>query len=190
MTYSEAIATCAVNFQAIEDSIADLATPAGLNITANLPIGGNHLTNVGGMVLVSGNAPTSAGSFYYSGGNFYVKDATGVIQLTAAGSINLSAIGAIGGDYGSGDESLNYDLASQEYRLRASSTAFADAVMDDLVLMEPGASPAEFVRITAQAMSASYTLTLPAAVPAATRVLQMDSSGNVTTLDSVASVCP
>jgi len=94
-------------------------------------------------------------------------------------ALPISAIGAIGGDYGTGPESFNYDLPSQEYRAKASSTLFGDVVMDDLVLMEPGASPSEFVRITAQAMTASYTLTLPAAVPGVKNVLMMATDGTL-----------
>lgn len=177
-TYSAAIAKVATALQAIEDSIAQKATPAGLDITSNLSIGGNHLTNVGGIILAAGNSPTSAGSLYYTGGNFYAKDATGVIQLTAGGAINLSAIGAIGGDYGSGPESFNYDLASTEFRARASGSAWADLVVDDVVLMEPSGN--EFVRLHAPALAASYTVEFPAAVPSETSLLQMSSSGVLT----------
>jgi len=179
-TYSTAITKVATALQAIEDSIADAATPAGLDITANLSIGGNHLTNVGGVVLAAGNSPSTAGSLYYSGGNFYLKDATGVIQVTSGGALSITSAEGITGDYGSGPEELTYDNASGEYRFKEESTLYADARMDDLILMEPGASPTDSVRVTAQAMSASYTMTLPAAVPAGDAFLMMDSSGTVT----------
>lgn len=185
-TMSTIVSKIVTALSALGTSITDRATPAALNITSNLSIGGNHLTNVGGLILASGNAPVAAGSIYYDSGNFYAKDATGVIQLTSAGAINLSAIGAIGGDYGTGPETFNYDLPSQEYRAKASSTLWADVVLDDLVLMEPGASPSESVRITAQAMTASYTLTLPAAVPGSTSLVQMSSAGVLTASSTVA----
>ncbi len=179
MTYSAMVAQCAINFQAIEDSIADKATPAGLDITSNLSIQGNHLTNVGGLILASGNPPAVAGSVYYDGTNFFMLTAAGEVRITDGDSLNLSAIGAFSGDFGTSDESAYYDLASEEFRFRSSATTYADVKADDLVLMEPGASPVDSVRITAQAMSASYTLTLPAAPPSATSFLTMDSSGNV-----------
>ena len=138
----------------VATSITDKATPAALNITSNLSVGGQHLTNVGGIILATGNAPTAAGSFYYStDGSFYLKDATAAIKITEAGAINLSAFGGIGGDYGGGTESLNFDLVSQQYRLKATTTEWADVVVDDVLLMEPAAG-ANFIRLTAPALAA------------------------------------
>lgn len=178
-TYSVAIAKVAVALQAIEDSIADLATPAALDITGNLSIGGNHLTNVGGLILVSGNSPTSAGSIYYSGGNFYAKDATGVIQLTSSGGINVAGIGAIGGDYGGvNPASVDYDDASGQYRFKEDASTWADGVFDDIILMETGGT--DYVRLTAPAsVTTTYTLTFPAAPPAETRPVTVASDGTV-----------
>lgn len=179
-TYSTAISKTAIALQAIEDSIADRATPAGLDITSNLPIGGNHLTNVGGLILASGNTPSTAGSVYYSGGNFYVKDATGVIQLTSAGAINVAGVGGIGGDYGGSNPAIvTFDDLAGEYRFKEDPSTWADLVASGLVLMETGGSDA--VRVTAPvSVTTAYTMTLPAAPPASNAVLMMSAAGVVT----------
>lgn len=181
-TYSIAIGKVATALQSIEDSIADRATPTGLNLTANLSLVGNHLTNVGGLILASGNIPVVAGSVYYNGTNFYVRDATGIIQLTAAGAINVAGVGGISGDYGgSNPATASYDEASGEFRFKEESTLYADVRVDDVILMEPGASPVDSVRLTAQAMTTSYTVTFPAAVPAVQSLVQMSPAGAITT---------
>jgi len=171
-----------VALSAIEDSHADLATPSALDINSNISFGGNHATNVGGVVLAAGNSPTAAGSFYYSGGKFYLKDATGVIQLSADGTINVSSSGGIGGDYGQGGNPavVTYDDASGQYRFKESTgpDVWADLVVDDVVLMET--SGTDSIRLSAPAdVTTSYTLTLPAALAATSGPLRVDATGQV-----------
>jgi hypothetical protein len=177
----------ATALSAIEDSFADKVTPAGMDITTNLSFGGNHATNVGGIILTDGNTPYAEGSVYYAGGSFYMRDATGDIKLTLDGALNVSAVGAIGGNYGEGDESLNYDAISQEYRLRASDDEWADAVLDDVVLMEVNGT--DYVRLSAPAaVSASYTVTFPTGVPSEQACLQMGTDGTLVASNELNSI--
>ncbi len=118
-----------VALTAIQTSIADRATPAGLNITTALSFGSQWATNVGGLVLVTGNPPSAAGSVYYSAGEFYMVDHTGAIQMTLNGAINVSGFGGIGGDYGGSNPALlYYDTASGQYRFytNGGTHAFGD----------------------------------------------------------------
>jgi hypothetical protein len=135
-TYSVALAKTTTALQEIEDSIADKATAAALNITTALSFNGNHLTDVGGVLLVAGNTPTSAGSLYYTDGKFYLRDATGIIQLTSAGAINVAGVGGIGGDYGgSNPASVVFDDASGEFRFTEEAGVYADVRVDDVILV-------------------------------------------------------
>lgn len=182
------VSKIAVALSTIKDSHAQRATPAALNINSNLSFGGNHATNVGGVVLATGNAPTAAGSFYYSGGYFYIRDATGIIRLSNAGTIDVSSSGAIGGDYGQGGNpaTVVYDDASGQYRFKEDATTWADLVADDLVLME-SAGGADFVRLTAPAaVTTPYTVTFPAAPPAALSVMHMAADGTLSTSRALA----
>lgn len=180
-TLSVAMAKVITALETLGTSITDKATPAALDLTSDLSLAGNKLTNVSALTLAAGTVPSAAGSIYYSGGEFYCKDATGTIKLTNVGTINVAGVGGIGGDYSGSNATLNYDLASEEYRLKSDSTHYADVKCDDLLLMEPGASPVDAVRITAQAMASGYTLTLPATLPSVQKILQLDTSGNVLT---------
>lgn len=73
---------------------------AGLNINANLPIGGNLLTSVGGVGL-NAQATTQSGTLFNTfqqiGGNLYWNNANAVpVQITAGNVPNVSASGVSG----------------------------------------------------------------------------------------------
>lgn len=113
----------------IEVSIADDVTQAAINITGSLTMNGNWLTNVAGIVLADGNAPTAAGSTYYHDGEFYMVDSTGIVKVTLNGALNAAGFGAIGGDYGGVNPALvSYDTASGQYRfyIDGGALTFAD----------------------------------------------------------------
>ncbi len=128
----------------IQTSIADRATPAGLNITTALSFGGNWATNVGGLILVTGNPPSAAGSVYYgSDGEFYMVDHTGAVKMTLNGAINVSGFGGIGGDYGGTNPALlSYDTASGQYRFytNGGTHAFGDTSARAMILNITGGS--------------------------------------------------
>lgn len=119
---------------AIQVSIADKATPSALNINSALSMGGNQLTSVGSVTLADGNASAAAGTIYYHLGEFYLIDATGAIQLTASGAINVAGVGGIGGDYGgSNPAQVTYDNASVQYRFMQDGTNWADVKARDFL---------------------------------------------------------
>ncbi len=169
------IARIATALSAIEDDLAGLITSSEININAALSFNGAAATNLGSVQLVAGNAPTAAGSIYYSGGEFYVIDSTGVIQLTQLGALKVTGAGGIIGDYGNGAESVYYDNASQEFRFTSSTGVWADLVADDVVLM--GANGSVRLGTAAGITSARSFLfnTLPAA---GIRLLAYNASGS------------
>jgi hypothetical protein len=122
---------------AIQDSIADQATPAALNMNAALSMGGNAVTNASSLLLAAGTAPTAPGSFYYHAGEFYLIDATGAIRVTSNGTLDAAGVGGIGGDYGGINPALvYYDTASGEYRFytNGGTHAFANLSAHELIL--------------------------------------------------------
>lgn len=139
-TMASNIARIAAALSAIEDSIAELATPSALNINAPLDMGGNALINTTSVRLASGNVPTQAGSIYYFNGEFYAIDSTGLVQLTAGGAINAAGVGGIVGDYGGVNPAkVTYDTASAEYRFTKDNTpTYADLKAHDTILMVNG----------------------------------------------------
>lgn len=126
---------------AIEDDLTDKVVPAEININGSLSMNGATLTNTGAVQFVSGNDPTAAGSVYYSAGEFYAIDSTGVVQLTANGALNFAAAGAIVGDYGGVNPAkVTYNDAAGEYRFTEDTGVWADLVADDLVLKSASGS--------------------------------------------------
>lgn len=121
--------------QAIEDDLAAQVVSSEININAALSFNGAAITNLGSATFSSGNIPTTAGSVWYDGTEWYVSDATGTIQVTSNGSLNIAAVGGIVGDYGGGNPArVTYDDASGEYRFTEDTGVYADLVADDLVL--------------------------------------------------------
>ncbi len=134
-TLSTIVSKTAVALAAIEDDLAGMVVPSEMDINTELPLGGNALTEVGSVQLVAGNAPSSAGSIYYASGEFFVRDSTGLIQLTAAGALNTASVGGIVGDYGGANPArVTYNDASGEYRFTEDTGVWADLVADDVVL--------------------------------------------------------
>lgn len=133
-----AIAKLVTALQAVEDDLAGKILPSEININAALSMNGNALTNIGSLQMLAGNAPTAAGSIYYSNGEFYAIDAAGTIRLTLNGALDITATGGFVGDYGQPgvNAAASYDNASQEYRFYSDGGlgTWADLVCDDLVL--------------------------------------------------------
>ncbi len=126
-------ATC---LAALEAAVADKATPAVISINAPLEMNGNALTEVSSAVFVSGNLSSTPGSLFYSGGDWYLVDSVGTIQITDNGAVNAAGIGGIVGDYGGVNPAkVSFDDASGEYRFTEDTGVYADLVADDLVLM-------------------------------------------------------
>lgn len=171
---------------------------AGLDINADLPFnsGGNYYAATGlkavdfQPVLNSTTTGYACALFVDSSNNeLYWRTAGGVnVKVTDVASLNVSAFtGGIGGDYSSIGALLDYDDASDTYRLRQQSSLgvrqFAKVSTADLKLYEyqaagVGAVPANAVTVKSPAALASgYTVTLPTALPAAASVVMMSTAG-------------
>jgi hypothetical protein len=129
------VARIATALSAIEDSIAQLVTPAALDITAPLDMRGNLLFDVASVQFVSGNAQNTAGSIYYYNGDWYVVDSVGTIQLTDAGQLNAASVGGIKGDYGGvNPAAVTFVDSNGQYIFTEDTGVYADIVADDLIL--------------------------------------------------------
>ncbi len=119
----------------IEDSMAQKATPAALDMTAPLDMQGNALVDVSSIVFTSGNSSETPGSIFYFAGDWYVVDAVGTIQITDAGQLNAASVGGIKGDYGGvNPAAVTYVDSSGQYVFTESAGVYADLVADDLIL--------------------------------------------------------
>ncbi len=179
--------------QDVIDVLETKVTPAGMDINADLSFrssGTSYRAKDLKAVSLTNQDSTLAAATYPStlfstdvDGELYYNDNNGrQVQVTSDGAVNVSTSGGItGSGYGSTSVEVNWDSANMQYKLRSGSGAddYADVLCRDLKLNDGSANT---LTVSAPALAADYTLTLPNAVPAASNsLLEMDTSGNVTT---------
>jgi hypothetical protein len=150
-------------------------TPAGMDINADLSLrsGATYsgLTDVHRLGLYSQSAALSAATYpsaaYVVNGDLYYNDSSGnQIAITSGGAVNASAAGAItGAGYGTPVE-VNWDATL--YHFYSAASTYSDVRVGGLQLSD-GSS--DYVELVATTMSAPYTLTFPASLPASTTSL-------------------
>jgi hypothetical protein len=127
------------------------------------------------------SAATFPTSLYMVSGELYFNDNSGnQVQVTNEGAVNVSSAGGITGTgYGSSDVEVNWDSGATAYRFRSGPATddFASVYVNDVLL---GDGSGNAITLAAPSISGDYTVTLPAAAPASTSVVEMDSSGVLT----------
>ncbi len=153
-------------------------TPLGLDINIDLPIGGNDLTQVGGIDFISPGTSSETLRLYTApstgGGidDLFFNDAAGnVIQLTKAGIVNATAASIPGQSYAGG---------TFTWKQGAGSTTPANFDIGSIIIRPNVAATTYGVELTPPSgISSQYDLVLPA-IPSTTSILQLDNSGNIT----------
>lgn len=153
-----------------------------------LDMANNDILNAHGVGLYpQASATSDTGVIQNIGGDLYWVSTSGAVQITTGADINASGIGGITGDYGGVDPAqLRFVGADQTYYFyddySTGAWAYARARGFEIA---GGATSTARVRII-WAGSSSYTITLPTAAPAARAMLQMDTSGNITATNTLA----
>lgn len=155
---------------------------AGLNINADLTMNEYDLTHARTVRFTDQNSAlvdsADIGCIYNVGGNLYWNNASGTaIQITAGSSLNAASIGGIGGDYVTSGASAYYTSAQTTFYFTSSANTPATVSMASCIIAEPTTSPNTITIKSPTSLAASYNVTMPAAVPAATRVVAMSSAG-------------
>lgn len=110
----------------IQDDLTPQVTSGEINVNTSLSCNGNALINVGYATLAPGNIPSTAGSLYYTGGELWFVDATGAVQITENGTLNVGATGTIVGDYGGANPArVTYTTADAFYTFTVSTGVYA-----------------------------------------------------------------
>ncbi len=152
---------------------------AGLNINADLSFGGYAITSIKKLGLsVQAVALTGSNFIQNVNGDFYWMNSSGTsVQITSGGGINLSTLGTIGGDFSSSTATVTYTTATKLFAFSQSSGITADIAAGSYFLYENVAS-GKYVKLkTPTSLAANYDVTMPAAVPAATKIVTMSSTG-------------
>lgn len=155
---------------------------AGISINADLNVNNYNFTNFRSTRFQDqGSSLAGAsdkGCLYIAAGNLYYNNGSGVaIQLTAGSALNAASIGGIGGDYSTSTAS--------EYYTSAQTTFYFTQAANTVAALAGGAYSFYYnllsgFAVTVQAsasLGASYSLTLPTALPASQAVLTSNASG-------------
>lgn len=169
---------------------------AALGINADVSWAGFSITNAKAFdfvpVAASSVALLSSALFVSSAdNNLYFRNSLGTnVKIIDGSTLNISIVGGIGGDYSSIGALLDYDDASDSYRFRQEAVTgvrqYAKIRSGDLALFQYAAASGAAVPTSAvtlkspAALAAPYSVTFPAAVPAAATVMMMSASGDVT----------
>ena len=123
--------------------------------------------------------PSDINCLYVKTGDLYYNNGSGgVVQLTLGGALNAASIGGIGGDYSTSTASCFYTAASQAFTFWQNTNTSAKMDIGDLTIRKTTASAAG-ITLVSPTLSASYTITLPSALPGSRKLLSVDASGFV-----------
>ena len=170
---------------------------AGINIDGELEFNGKQATELGGAAFNNLGAPLSGGTYiaHVAGGNLYFRNATTNVQITSGATLNMTTVGGIAGDYTSVTAEVAFVNAQDGYTFKqqvgAAVRQYAKMDSADLRIYEFKAHPAagvptNFVGLASPAaLAASYTLTMPAALPGSTSVALVSAAGAVTVSNTI-----
>lgn len=152
----------------------------GLNINANLPLGGYSLTSANSIDFLSRpSAGATTSSLSVVGGNLYFRDSSSnLIQITIGGAVNAGGSGNISGLVSPG---LATFLAGPNvffWYADSASNTLATMNMGSVALYPNQDVMNPFVNLKAPtALASTYTMRLPTASPAASSVMMVRNAG-------------
>jgi hypothetical protein len=155
-------------------------TPAGINISTDLPFNGNNAT-----LLRSSryspqtaplNTPADINELYVSGVDLYYNDGNGKqIPITSMGTVT-GAAGTITG-LPSGTASASY--AGSTFTFQSATSTPATMNVGSVIIGREDTSNINVTISASSSQAADYDLTLPPTAPAANQVPISDGSGNL-----------
>jgi len=173
--------------------------PGGLNMNANLsfspagtPSAVTDLLAVDFSAVAASAVASLSGALFVNSADseLYWRNTSGTnVKLTSGSSINVSAVGGIGGDYAAVNALEVFDDSTDSYwfqqQIGAGVRQYARMRCADVDLYEfkanpTGVVPTNRVRIASPTgLAASYALTLPGSLPTAatSKIVAIDSTG-------------
>lgn len=153
--------------------------PSGINISSDLLFNNNNATTLRSVRLINNSVPLSGasdvGCIYESGGELWYNDSSSnQVQITKTGSVNATSSGI-----SSGTASASFSAGTL---VVLSNTSVPGPISSGAISIGNASAFPNTVTVQASSsLSASYSITLPLAAPASTSLVQMDSSGNLST---------
>lgn len=155
-------------------------SPAGMDINADLSMGQNNLTTVRSVNFTAQGAPIALagdlGCIYVSGSDLYYNDEAGnQVRITQSGSVTGST-GTITG-LPSGTASASYSAGT--FTFQGATSTPATMAVGPVVIGRAVASSKTVTLTPNSGQAADFGLTFPAALPASTQPVFLDTSGNL-----------
>lgn len=158
-----------------------------IDIQSDLTLNDNDLTDVRSVRFTSGTAQlsgaTDVGCGYEYGGDLYYNNAAGqAVQITAGSALAAAGTGSIQGM--SPPASVAYSTVAKTFTFLQSANTNAKLDAGTVTIRKETAS-ADGVSIVSPVLTGSYSLTLPAGLPNASKPLLLTSAGALTASDSL-----
>jgi hypothetical protein len=156
-------------------------TPAGLSITNDLSFLSNNATALRSSRFTAQGSPlalsTDVGCLYVSGVDLYFNDVSGhQIRITTGGSVN----GAVGNVTNLiSPAALTYVPATPAFVFTSNSNTSANLDGGSLTIRNNTFGATGITLAPPASVPASYSLTLPSALPASQKLATIDNSGNI-----------
>lgn len=170
------------------DGFGHLVGTNGLNINAPLSFHGNDATNLNSAGFnIQSHTAGLTGSIYMSGQDLYAVDGAGnVIQITAAGAVNVSGLGSWTGL--TAPAQASYSSVTKKFSLQSNTTGpvYGLLAVGDILLYpgDPNLGTLPYIRLaTPNAGVTTYTMQLPPAVPSvigSQKLMSLNHDGTVT----------
>lgn len=158
----------------------------GLNINQNLDMNNFSVTNLKSLQLNNQAISPGSSSLYMLGNDLYFSDGTGAfnVQITSGNSVAVS--GAVGfSGLPSGTASAAYISVLGDFRFQSATNTAANLDVGPIKLRNTTASSNAITLSAPAPLPADYSLTLPSALPASTKIMQLASTGIISaTLDA------
>lgn len=153
---------------------------SGLAADQDLSAGGYSIFNLKTATLNNLSvSPSLSGSLYMLGNNLFFKDGSGAFDVQITNGASLSgAAGTISG-LPSGTASAAYLSGSGTFRFQSATNTAATMDVGPIVLRKTSALSNSITIAPNAGLASNYSLTLPAALPASTSLVQSDTSGNL-----------
>lgn len=154
-------------------------TPSGININSDFPMVSNNITQIRSGRFTAQGSPlalsTDLNCVYVSGVDLYYNDGNGnQVRITQSGNVAGSA-GSISGL--SSPASASYAAGVFTWQSAANTPATMDS--GSVIIRELVANGKGVTLQTVAALASDYSIYLPQ-LPASTKMMIMDSSGNIT----------
>jgi hypothetical protein len=154
---------------------------SSLTVSQDLSMEGYGLTSLKYVQFSNQTTIQGAGSLYMLNNELYFKDGTNTynVQITNNGSVNVSGqVGFVG--LPSGTASATYIPALSTFKYESSTNVAATLDVGPLKLNNL-APTSKYVLVSSPVgLAANYNLTLPTSLPAATKIVQLSSTGTLT----------